>query len=116
MNADTGLMTLLYNDPETADFEARPLAPRPRSPLISETPSTRRGSFTANLFCHSARNSRHERVGRRGKLIRVIEGRPVVSRHQTQQNRPANRWKNHGGTHARVLGTAPLAADGSFFV
>ena len=41
---------------------------------------------------------------------------PVVARHQTQQNRPTNRWKNHGGTRARVLGTVPLAADGSFFV
>jgi hypothetical protein len=25
-------------------------------------------------------------------------------------------WQNHGGTFARVLGTAPLAADGSFYV
>ena len=63
------------------------------------------------------------RVRSRGKLIRVIEGQPVVSRHQTQQNRPINpgigldqRWKNHGGTIARILGTIPLAADGSFFI
>jgi len=41
---------------------------------------------------------------------------PFVSRHETQKNRPTNRWKNHGGTHARVLGTVPLAADGSFYV
>jgi len=116
MDADSGRMTLLYNDPQAADFEARPIAPRPRPPILAESPVTRRDSYTANLFCHSARNSRHERVVRRGKLIRIIEGRPVVSRHQTQQNLPTNRWKNHGGTHARVLGTAPLAADGSFFV
>jgi hypothetical protein len=61
-------------------------------------------------------DSRHDRVKSRGKLLRVIEGRPVVSRHQTQQNSPTNRWKNHGGTHARILGTVPLAPDGSFFV
>lgn len=41
---------------------------------------------------------------------------PVLSRHETQKNRPTNRWKNHGGTHARILGTVPLAADGSFHV
>ena len=39
----------------------------------------------------------------------------MVARHSTQTNRHEV-WKNHGGTFARVLGTAPLAADGSFFV
>jgi hypothetical protein len=38
-----------------------------------------------------------------------------VGRHSTQTN-PHEVWKNHGGTFARVLGTAPLAPDGSFFV
>jgi hypothetical protein len=45
----------------------------------------------------------------------LIEGVPVVGRHSTQTN-PNPVWQNHGGTFARVLGTAPLAADGSFFV
>jgi hypothetical protein len=40
---------------------------------------------------------------------------PVVARHSTQTN-AHEVWKNHGGTLARVLGTAPLAPDGSFFV
>lgn len=116
IDAKSGEMTLLYNDPETADFEARPVMARRRPVVLAENPQTRSRSYTARLFCHSARISRHERVAGRGKLIRIIEGRPVVSRHETQQNRPTNRWKNHGGTHARVLGTLPLAADGSFFV
>jgi hypothetical protein len=46
----------------------------------------------------------------------VVEGVPFVSRHETQQNDNGHLWRNHGGTHARVLGTAPLTADGSFFV
>ncbi|MDP6545581.1 MAG: HEAT repeat domain-containing protein [Phycisphaerae bacterium] len=112
----SGKMTLLYNDPETADFEARPIIARKRPPVLPENPAVRTDSFAARLVCSSARVSRIGRVTSRGKLVRVIEGRPVVSRHETQQNRPTNRWKNHGGTFARVLGTAPLAADGSFHV
>jgi hypothetical protein len=109
-------MTLVYNDPETADFEARPIVARKRPAVLPENPAVRSDSFTARLVCSSARVSRIPRVTSRGKLVRIIEGRPVVSRHETQQNRPTNRWKNHGGTFARVLGTAPLAADGSFHV
>ncbi len=113
MEATTGRMELLYNDPETAEFDARPVAPRSRPPVRSEM--ARSNAFTARLVCNSALNSREERT-ERGKFIRVIEGRPVVSRHENQNNRPTNRWKNHGGTFARVLGTVPLAADGSFHV
>ena len=114
MNVDTGEMSLLYNDPEAADFEGRPIMPRQRPITIADKDETRSGDYTATFFCHSARLSRHEHVRDRGRFVRVIEGQPVVSRHETQQNQPTNRWKNHGGTHARVLGTVPLAADGSF--
>ncbi len=116
MDINTGEMELIYNDPESADFEARPIMPRNRPVVLAEDPASRKNSYTMKLFCNSARFSRIDRVSSRGKLIRIIEGRPVVSRHQTQQNSPTNRWKNHGGTHARILGTIPLAADGSFFV
>ena len=51
----------------------------------------------------------------RGRLVRLIEGVPMVARHSTQTN-PWEVWKNHGGTLARVLGTVPVASDGSFFV
>jgi len=54
-------------------------------------------------------------VARRGRLVRLIEGVPVIARHSTHTN-PWPVWKNHGGTFARVLGMAPLAADGSFYV
>jgi HEAT repeat protein len=116
MDTDTGEMELIYNDPQTADFEPRPIMPRRKPIVLTDNPQVRNRSYAAGLFCHSGRMSRHSRVEREGKLLRVIEGRPIVSRHETQQNRPTNRWKNHGGTHARILGTMPLAADGSFFV
>ena len=40
---------------------------------------------------------------------------PAVGRHSTHTNLwPV--WKNHHGLFARVLGTVPLAPDGSFYV
>ncbi len=116
MDAETGEMTLLYNDPATADFEPRPIMPRRRPILLAEGTPTRNRSYTAKLFCHSAKISRVGRVRSRGKWVRLVEGRPFVARHETQQNRKSVLWKNHGGTNARVLGTIPLAADGSFFM
>jgi len=115
MDATTGKLTLVYNDPKTADFEARPLAARPRPPVLSEDPRTRTGAFTGTLFCSSVFITQDEPVKRRGRLLRVVEGMPVISRHQTHRG-SEQAWKNHTGTHARVLGTVPLAADGSFHV
>ena len=115
MDPATGKLTLLYNDPAAADFEARPLVARPRPPVLAEDPRTRSGAYTGTLFCSSVRITQHESVKRRGKLLRVVEGMPIISRHQTHRGRE-QAWKNHTGTHARVLGTVPLAADGSFCV
>jgi len=116
MDAETGEMTLLYNDPKTAEFDARPLMARRRPPVLPEAVNTRKDVYGTKLFCNSARISQEARVRSRGRLVRLIEGMPVVSRHETQGNYNGHLWRNHGGAHARVLGTAPLAADGSFFV
>jgi HEAT repeat protein len=110
----SGQLTLIYNDPETADFEPRPLAPRPRPPLLQET--REESGFTARFMCGSARLSRIDEVKERGKLVRIIEGLPPVARHHTHNSLKGEAWKNHTGTRARVLGTVPLAADGSFHV
>jgi hypothetical protein len=80
--------------------------------LLSETPPSH--AYTGKLFCNSVRISQEDRVRERGKLVRVIEGQPIVTRHRTHNSRGGPAWKNHTGTHARVLGTVPLAADGSF--
>ena len=115
MDAASGRMTLLYNDPDTAEFEPRPVVPRRRPPVGAERRPSR--AYTARLFCRSTKLSREPVVARRGKLVRVIEGMPVLGRHATHRSPVAvPAWKNHTGTHARVLGTVPLAADGSFFL
>ena len=116
LDAATGELELLYNDPDWAEFDARPVRARQRPVMLAEGLDTRNDSYTARFFCNSVRTSRQSRVTTRGKFVRVIEGMPIVSRHKTQQNPPGILWRNHGGVHARVLGTAPLGADGSFYV
>lgn len=115
MDAQTGKLTLLYNDPKTADFEPRPLRPRRRPPVLAEDPAARSGAFTGRLFCRSVRITQDDRVRQRGKYVRVVEGQPLPTRHHTHTSAPPA-WKNHTGTFARILGTAPLAADGSFYI
>ncbi len=114
LNARTGALTLIYNDPATAEFEARPLRARTPPPVLAAP--VREGGFAARLFCSSARTSQEALTRERGKLVRIVEGRPVPSRHFTHTSSAGEAWKNHVGTDARVLGTVPLAADGSFFV
>jgi hypothetical protein len=110
---ETGELTLVYNDPSRADYEARPLIPRPRPPALSV--AARRGAFTGRFACITTHLTQEEEVPTAGRLVRVVEGLPIVSRHSTQTN-PWEVWRNHHGTLARVLGTTPLAADGSFYV
>ncbi len=115
LDLPSGELTLVYNDPRTADFGARPLHARPRPPVIPASPGIRERQFTGTLYASSARISQLPAVRERGRLVRVIEGLPQVARHQTHTNRGLP-WKNHGGAEGRVLGTIPLAADGSFAV
>ena len=113
LDPETKKLELLYNDPSTADFEARPiLQKRPPRVLLAKA---QRHAYSGQFVCSSVFVTQEEEVRQRGRLVRLIEGVPVVGRHSTQAN-PWPVWKNHGGTFARVLGTAPLAPDGSFFV
>ncbi len=106
-----GKLDLLYNDPQWADYEPRPVLARPRPAL--EPSTVRRLAYSGRLVCATAFSTQDPEVTRRGRLVRLIEGTPVVGRHCTHTgSEPV--WKNHGGTLARVLGMAPLAADGSF--
>ncbi len=114
LDTDTGELTLVYNDPATADFEARPIVSRSHTPSL---PNTLQGNtYTARLICNSARTSQEAITRSRGKLVRIVEGQPVTGRHHTHTNPSGEAWKNHTGTHGRILGTVPLAPDGSFFV
>ncbi|MBM3892331.1 MAG: hypothetical protein FJ388_24715, partial [Verrucomicrobia bacterium] len=109
----TGKLDLIYNDPATADYEARPILPRRPPPMLAN--EEKPGAYSGRFLCASVFNSQEKETAQRGRLVRLVEGVPVVGRHETHTgNQPV--WKNHGGTFARVLGTAPLAADGSFYV
>jgi len=109
----TGQRQLLYNDPAVADFEPRPVMARRRPRL---QPSTKKDQpYAGRFLCSSVFATQEAEVLERGRFVRLIEGVPVIARHSTQTN-PWEVWKNHGGTFARVLGTTPLASDGSFFV
>lgn len=109
----SGKLALVYNDPAHAEYEARPLQPRtvPPMPVSKVTPEVYSGRF----LCASVFNTQETEVRQRGRLVRLVEGVPMVARHSTHTN-PWPVWQNHGGTFARILGTAPLAADGSFHV
>jgi len=109
----TGNLELVYNDPATADFEPRPIMARPH-PTPRPTRSTP-GAYSGRFLCSSVFATQEADVPIRGRLVRLVEGVPVVGRHSTHTN-PWPVWKNHGGTFARVLGMAPLAPDGSFHV
>lgn len=115
MDVDTGELTLIYDDPDCSDFEARPLQPRKVPALLPEAPFTRERSFSGTILCNSIYNSRHEHVRTHGKYVRVVEGIPPVARHQTHKNKGVS-WRNHGGAVGRDLGTVPVAADGSFAI
>jgi len=104
---------LIYNDPKLADFEARPVIVRRPPPVLA--PNSKADSDRGQLICSSVFESQDAEALRRARLVRVIEGVPVVARHSTQTN-PWPVWQNHGGTLARVLGTLPIAPDGSFHV
>jgi len=114
LNLPSQALSLIYNDPATAEFEARPLVARRRPPVLPEQVADR-SSFTARLDCQSVFRSRDPLVRARARYLRVVEGLPVVARHQTHTQEGIS-WKNHGGAVARMLGVVPLAPDGSFSV
>lgn len=115
MDVKTGDLTLIHNDPENSEFEARPLAPRPVPPILATTTTTRQDAYTGEIFCSSIYNSQEPDVKERGKYVRIVEGMPMVARHGTGIN-GGQGWMNHGGLIARILGLVPVTPDGAFFI
>ena len=115
MDIKTGKLTLIYDDPKTSEFEARPLNPRPVPPVRAAASTTRQDAYTGRLYCASIFNTQETDVKARGRYVRIVEGLPMVARHSTHSN-AGIAWMNHGGAMARVLGVLPVAADGSFSV
>jgi HEAT repeat protein len=114
MDVATGGLTLVYSDETASCYEARALHPRVVPPIISEDSFSRSSEFTGTLYAQSVFHTQESRTRELGKLLRVVEGLPQVTRHATHTIPNEFAWKNHGGAFARDLGTIPLAADGSF--
>jgi len=115
MDIKTGKLTLIYDDPKTSEFEARPLKPRPVPPIRAAASTTRKDAYTGRLYCASIFNTQETDVKARGRYVRIVEGLPMVARHSTHSN-AGIAWMNHGGAMARILGVLPVAPDGSFSV
>jgi len=111
---ETGRQELVYNDPAVADYEAKPLVARRRPPILPSV--TTPTAYTGRFFCASVYHTQEPEVRLKGRYVRLVEGVPQIGRHSSHTSRSHNVWQNHGGTLGRVLGTAPLAADGSFLV
>ncbi|MDR1053375.1 MAG: HEAT repeat domain-containing protein [Planctomycetaceae bacterium] len=116
MDVLTGELVLLYRDESASCYEARPLHARIVPPVISDDPSVRGSSFTGLIYAQSVFHTQESRTRELGKLLRVVEGLPQVTRHATHTIPGEYAWKNHGGAFGRDLGTVPLASDGSFAV
>jgi HEAT repeat protein len=116
LNVHSGKLTLVYDDPNTSELDARPLRPRPKEQIVANS-SVRpvKKSYTGVMMCNSVFESRQPQIKERAKYIRINEGIPVVERHQTHTNH-GTAWRNHGGPIGRILGTIPLANDGSFSI
>ena len=112
LDPETQKLEPIYNDPATADFEPRPIMPRPAPPQRPVTADNH--AYSGTFFCSSVFSTQEPQVRPKGRFVRLIEAQPVIGRHSTHTN-PMEVWQNHGGTHTRILGTAPLAPDGSFY-
>ena len=101
---DSRRMIPVCDDPAVSDIDPIPVAPRPRPPVLAGRlhPSSRR---TGRVLCASVFNTDLPFDKKRAKYIRVIEG--------LTQPLSINANANF---RTRLLGTFPLADDGSFFV
>jgi len=110
---------MLYNDPKFSDLDPMPLLPRRKPPVIP--PKYRPGVKFGHFMCLDVYNNTLARRAlgpgdkpiQRGdiKAIRVIEGLPIVAQTNTYR-----RISHYHHEPKRILGTAPVYEDGSFFI
>ena len=114
----TGEVVRLYSRDTYDMHSAVYLGPRPRPPSpssslagsLTENPGESGGAETGYLMCQSVFESKQTNADlSRVRAIRVYQGRPLTIR-------SARHSYDHIGVEAVELGTAPLAADGSFFL
>jgi hypothetical protein len=103
MNLVTREIELIYDDPQMSDVDPVPLSPLPRPLVRSSTLATNHA--TAFVFCNSVFNTDQPFEKKSVRYVRVLEGV------QMGQSIAAN-----AAFRTRVLGTAPVHPDGSFYV
>ncbi len=105
MNLATRELELIYDDPQMADVDAVPLRSSDK-PLVRETTlAERRPASTGRIFCNSVFNTDQPIDTNAVRYVRVLEG--VLMGQSIAAN---------ASFRTRILGTAPVRADGSFFV
>jgi hypothetical protein len=104
MNLATRELRLIYNDPQMSDVDPIPLVPQPR-PLPRASTLAADGPDTGRILCNSVFNTDIPFDKEAAKYVRVLEAV------QMGQSIAAN-----AAFRTRILGTAPLHPDGSFYV
>jgi len=104
LNLKTREMRLVYDDPDLSDVDAIPVMPRPR-PRVIPVPPTPPKTDTGFVLCQSVFNTDLPFDRSKVVAVRVLEAVQV-----------GMSMNGNLGFQTRILGEAPLASDGSFFI
>jgi len=103
-NLKTRELRLVYDDPEMSDVDALPVVARPVPPVVPTYAEVEKEK-TGYVYCQSVFNSDLPFDRSRVAYVRVLEA--------VQMGLAINA---NGGFETRILGTVPIARDGSFYV
>ena len=106
LDPDTGQFEVLYEDPQAACFDAVAIAPRKRPPVLASRRDPK--ATTGRFMCLSAYTTR-DKWAKPGRPY-YVQATEIIPATTSTAN------KNHLGGLGRVLGRAPIAADGSFHI
>ena len=104
LDFDGGQLNAVYDNPGTSEIDAVALAPRTKPPVFPD--KIKPDEKTARFACMSIFDTRDSDQHHKIKYCRVIAS--VSNAYRLQP-------KNHLGVVTQVLGTVPVASDGSLF-
>lgn len=104
MNLATREVQLVYDDPQMSEVDPVPLISQPK-PIVRSSSLAANRPATGKILCNSVFNSDQPFDPNSVRSVRVLEGV------QMGQSIAAN-----AAFRTRLLGTAPIHSDGSFFV
>ncbi len=105
-------VSFLYNDPETNEYDAQVLAPRPKPPII---PSIVDRNYDYGVFLASDVYNRgaHDDQERPQRGVDMIDSVAVIAARPTMRGEPNDYSANEFEKRA-LIGIAPVYPDGSF--